>query len=48
MCNFEDQFAPTPDDVRRKLATLRDHCAAVGPSPFEEIEGSENIGFSDL
>ena len=32
MCNLEDVHARTPDDVRRKLAVLRDHCAAVDRS----------------
>jgi len=36
MCNLEDQYAQTPDDVRRKLAALRGHCAAVG-RPYESV-----------
>jgi alkanesulfonate monooxygenase SsuD/methylene tetrahydromethanopterin reductase-like flavin-dependent oxidoreductase (luciferase family) len=32
MCNFEDRFAPTAADVRRKLTALRAHCAAVDRS----------------
>jgi alkanesulfonate monooxygenase SsuD/methylene tetrahydromethanopterin reductase-like flavin-dependent oxidoreductase (luciferase family) len=36
MCNFEDRFAQTPEDVRRKLATLAQHCAVL-ERPYESI-----------
>jgi len=32
MCNFEDRFVPTPEEIRRKLTVLRAHCAAVSRS----------------
>ena len=36
MCNLEDSYAPSTEDVRRKLASLQAHCAAVD-RPYASI-----------
>jgi alkanesulfonate monooxygenase SsuD/methylene tetrahydromethanopterin reductase-like flavin-dependent oxidoreductase (luciferase family) len=36
MANIEAKHVPTPSDLARKVAVLRDHCAALG-RPFESV-----------